>query len=50
MLESLPMRPPMISLLEQPTTKMSPGLKMRSFEQFFRGLPCLRGKLRVIHG
>ena len=24
--------------------------KVRSFEQFFRGLPCLRGKLRVIHG
>ena len=24
MLESLPMRPPMISLLEQPTTKISP--------------------------
>ena len=23
--------------------------KVRSLEQFFRGLPCLRGKLRVIH-
>ena len=50
MLESWPICPPMISLLEQPTTKNIPCFKVRSFEQFFRGLPCLRGKLRVIHG
>ena len=30
--------------------KNIPCFKVRSFEQFFRGLPCLRGKLRVIHG
>ena len=30
--------------------KNIPCFKVRSFEQFFRGLPCLRGKLRIIHG
>mgnify|MGYP000090098498 CR=1 FL=1 len=29
--------------------KNIPGLEMRSLQQFFRGLPCLRRKFCIIH-